>query len=32
MNYIIELAKLNDIEYIIKLYSERMQWFKENNI
>ena len=31
-NYIIEIAKMNDIECIIKLYSERMQWFKENNI
>lgn len=32
MNYIIELAKMKDIDYIIKLYSERIQWFKENNI
>lgn len=32
MNYIIKLAKMKDIDDIIKLYSERMQWFRENNI
>lgn len=32
MNCKVELANLNDIESILKLYSERMIWFKENNI
>ena len=32
MNYIVELANINDIDSILELYSERMKWFKENNI
>ena len=32
MNCKVELANLNDIESILELYSERMTWFKENNI
>jgi len=32
MNYIVELANINDIDYILELYSERMKWFKENSI
>lgn len=32
MNYTIELAKLSDIDSILELYSERIKWFKDNNI
>jgi ribosomal protein S18 acetylase RimI-like enzyme len=32
MNYTIEIADISDIDSILKLYSERMQWFKDNNI
>lgn len=32
MEYIVELANINDIDIILELYSERMKWFKENNI
>lgn len=32
MNYETELANINDIDSIIRLYSERMKWFKDNNI
>ena len=32
MNYKTELANINDIDSIIRLYSERMNWFKDNNI
>lgn len=32
MNYIIELADLNDINIILDLYKERIKWFKDNNI
>lgn len=32
MNYKTELANINDIDSIIRLYSERMKWFKDNNI
>lgn len=32
MNYTIKLANMNDIDLILQLYSERMQWFKDNNI
>lgn len=32
MNYTVELASINDIGSILELYSERMKWFKENNI
>ena len=29
---IIEKATIKDIDEIINLYAERMQWFKDNNI
>lgn len=32
MDYIVELANISDIDSILELYSERMQWFKDNNI
>ena len=32
MNYQIELANIKDIDSILKLYSDRMKWFKDNNI
>ena len=32
MNYIVELAEINDIDTILKIYSDRMKWFKENEI
>lgn len=32
MNYKVELAKINDLDSILELYSERMKWFKDNNI
>lgn len=32
MSYTIELASINDINKILDLYSERMKWFKENDI
>lgn len=32
MSYTIELSNINDIDAIIKLYSDRMKWFKEKNI
>ncbi len=32
MNYKIELANLKDIDSILMLYSDRMKWFKDNNI
>lgn len=32
MNYKIEKAKIEDIDNIFRLYIERMQWFKDNNI
>lgn len=32
MNYIVELAKVKDIDSILELYSDRMKWFKDNNI
>lgn len=28
----VELANISDIDFILELYSERMQWFKDNNI
>ena len=31
-DYIVELANMSDIDLILDLYSERMQWFKDNNI
>ena len=31
-NYIVKLANISDIDSILELYSERMQWFKDNNI
>lgn len=32
MSYTVELASINDINKILDLYSERMKWFKENDI
>jgi hypothetical protein len=32
MSYILELANISDIDSILELYSERMQWFKDNKI
>lgn len=32
MSYKIELAKMKDIDSILALYSDRMKWFKNNNI
>ena len=32
MNYIMELANVKDIDSILELYSDRMKWFKDNNI
>ena len=32
MDYTIELANMKDIDYILALYSDRMKWFKDNNI
>ena len=32
MNYMVELANISEIDFILELYSERMQWFKDNNI
>lgn len=32
MNYKIELAEIKDIDSILELYSDRMKWFKDNNI
>ena len=32
MNYTIELAKIKDISLILKLYLDRMKWFKDNEI
>ena len=32
MSYELEQANINDIDVILELYSERMQWFKDNNI
>lgn len=32
MDYKIELAKIKDIDSILALYSDRMKWFKDNNI
>ena len=32
MNYMVELANIRDTDFILELYSERMQWFKDNNI
>ena len=32
MNYMVELANISDIDFILELYTERMQWFKDNNI
>ena len=32
MKYKTELANINDIDSIIRLYSERMKWFRDNNI
>ena len=31
-DYIVELANMSNIDLILDLYSERMQWFKDNNI
>lgn len=32
MKYKTELANINDIDSIIRLYSERMKWFKDKII
>ena len=32
MNYLVELASIEDIGQILQLYSDRMKWFKENEI
>ncbi len=32
MNYTCELANIEDLDTILNLYSERTQWFKENEI
>ena len=32
MDYIIELANIEDIDSILDLYSDRIKWFKDNNI
>ena len=32
MEYIFEKATINDLENIYKLYEERAEWFKKNNI
>lgn len=32
MNYKVELARIEDIDSILNLYSDRMKWFKNNNI
>ena len=32
MKYILELANTKDIDSILKLYSDRMKWFKDNGI
>lgn len=32
MPYKIELANLNNLDAILKLYSERIEWFRENSI
>lgn len=32
MNYIVALAEMKDIDSILTLYSDRMKWFKDNNI
>lgn len=32
MNYACELANIEDLDTILNLYSERTQWFKENEI
>lgn len=32
MNYKIEIADISDINSILELYTERMKWFKDNNI
>ena len=31
-NIVLEKAKINDLDNIIELYSERMKWFKENEM